>query len=406
MTPLRPTRRTVLGLLLAGPAAGAARAQTPPLRLAPASQVLADGAAATPVWAFDGVAPGPELRGPLGERLALPVESALPGAVTMRIYGLRGQTPRVAIPARGRGVLRAAPPDAGTFWYAAEDRLSDPRARGLAGAFIVEEPEEHAFDADRDLALVLDAWPIGPDGRLTAGPVAATPLANGRADLVEPAHPGERLRLRVINAAPDRRFRLALDGWTGWIVALDGAPLPAVETMDTLDLWPGQRADIVVDAPGGSDAIASLVDIGAGVPRTLALFVADGEPLDPLGYAPLPLQPRASPPPSDSSGATEAGPEIFAPGAAPPALTSGGILRLTLTPAPTDTVFSVDGLMVRRRDDGAAGHWRDVLGVEAGQGAEVDIFAVAPGDWTIERRPLRGAEAARAVLRVRSGLPL
>jgi FtsP/CotA-like multicopper oxidase with cupredoxin domain len=269
-------------------------ANAAPLRAEAGSVLLNENAPPTPVWLFDGVAPGPELRGRLGDDLALPIENALPSPIAVRVYGLRGQVARVAIPAGARGVLRATPRDAGTFWYAAEDRLADPRARGLVGAFVVEEREEHAYDVDRDLAIVLDAWPVRVDGRLGFGPVATTLLANGRAGLVEPAHPGERLRLRVINAAPDRRFLVALDGWSGWIIALDGNPLAAVESVARLDLWPGQSADIVVDAPPTFGATTALVDVAAGGPRMLAMFIADGASLDPLDYAPPPLPPRAT----------------------------------------------------------------------------------------------------------------
>ncbi len=408
MTPARLSRRVVLGLALAGAVSSRrrARAQTPPLRAAPSSVMLAAGAHATPVWAFDGAAPGPELRGVLGERLALTVENALPRAITVRVFGLRGQAARVAIPAGEKGMLRAAPPDAGTFWYAAEDRVADSSARGLVGAFVVEEPEEHAFDADRDLAVVLDAWPIDPDGRLTAAPVAPTLLANGDADLVEPAHPGERLRLRLINAAPDRRFRLALQGWTGWLVALDGFPLAAVETMARLDLWPGQRADVVVDAPVAFGATASLVDLAQGAPRTLARFVADGEPLDPLGYAPEPLAAPTTPPLGHLDRATRAGPEIFAAGAPPVTVMSGATLRLALPAASADTVLTVEGAAVRRVDGPAHGPWRDVVGLPAGAAGEVAFVAATPGDWMIERHALDGSARQRAILRVASTLPL
>jgi FtsP/CotA-like multicopper oxidase with cupredoxin domain len=407
MTPGRLSRRVFLGLALASAVSSrrGVRAQTPPLRAAPASVALAAGAPRTPEWAFDGAAPGPELRGGLGESLALTVENALPRAISMRVFGLRGQSARVAIPAGGRGALRAAPPDAGTFWYAAEDRLADPRARGLVGAFVVEEPEEHAFDADRDLAVVLDAWPIDRDGRLTATPAAATLLANGDANLVEPAHPGERLRLRLINAAPDRRFRLVLKGWTGWLVALDGFPLAAVETMSALDLWPGQRADVVVDAPVAFGATAALADISEGEPRTLARFVADGEPLDPLGYAPSPLAASAMPSLGDIDRAMRVGPEIFAVGAPAVSVAHGATMRLALPGAPTDAVLTVEGTAVRRLDGPAHGPWRDVVGLPAGAAADVAFVAATPGDWTIERRALDGSARQRAILRVASSLP-
>lgn len=377
-----------------------------PLRAAAGSVALAEGAPPTPVWVFDGVAPGPELRGALGERLALDVENATPKAIMVRVFGLRGQSARVAIPAGGRGVLRAAPPDAGTFWYGAEDRRSDPRARGLVGAFVVDEPEDQPFDADRDLALVLDAWPVGPDGGLGAGPNAPTLLANGISDLIEPAHPGERMRLRLVNAAPDRLFRLALEGWTGWVAALDGYPLAAVEPMTRLDLWPGQRADLVVDAPAAFGASSTIVDVADGAPRVLAAFVADGDPLDPLGYAPAPLPPGALPPLGDLGRAIRIGAAAFAPGAAPVRVASGATVVIAVPAGGVASTVAAEGAALRRVDGPAPGPWRDVVGLPAGEAAEIAFVAAAPGDWAMERRPLDGAPILRALISVASALPL
>jgi FtsP/CotA-like multicopper oxidase with cupredoxin domain len=409
----RLSRRELLALVGAASVARSAPAgaapgggSDAPLRAAAGSVALAEGAPATPVWVFDGVAPGPELRGALGERLALDVENATPKAITLRVFGLRGQSARVAIPAGGRGVLRAAPPDAGTFWYGAEDRRSDPRARGLAGAFVVEEPEDQPFDADRDFALVLDAWPVGPDGRLVAGPLAPTLLANGFSDLLEPAHPGERMRLRLVNAAPDRLFRLALEGWTGWVAALDGYPLAAVEPMTRLDLWPGQRADIVVDAPAAFGETSAIIDVADGAPRVLAAFVADGDPLDPLGYPPAPLAPGALPPLGDLGRATRIGLAAFAPGAAPVRVASGATVVIAVPVGGVAATVAVEGAALRRVEGPAPGPWRDVVGLAAGEAAEIAFVAAAAGDWAMERRPLDGAHVLRALLRVASALPL
>ncbi|WP_259920047.1 hypothetical protein [Jannaschia sp. M317] len=58
---------------------------------------------------------------------------------------------------------------------------------------------------------------------------------------------GDRLRLRLINASNARIFELALQGMNGWVVALDGMPLPTPRPLETLVLAPAQRADVIAD---------------------------------------------------------------------------------------------------------------------------------------------------------------
>jgi FtsP/CotA-like multicopper oxidase with cupredoxin domain len=390
---MRPTRRAVLAgagaALLAGRPGAAA---PPPIRIFLASLSLAEGARPAAVFAFDGAAPGPELRGPAGERFSVGFANDLPHAVAVSAIGLRGQRVRIDVASGATAALSATPPDAGTFWYAAEDR-ADPRARALVGALIVDEPVGEAPEVDRDLALVLDVWPLTAGG---ASAVAffstdgAAAVVNGAAGLVEPAHPGERLRLRLINAAHAHVFRPRLQGWRGWLVALDGQPLALVESFDGIVLAPGQRADLIADAPDEEGVVVAILDDADPDAAPLLRLIADGEPLPPLTDPPAPLPSNALPP-LDMSDARDLGWEALEASAAPE-IAVGQTVRLNIMVGDAAEMLAVEGCVLRRLNGEGApvGPWRDVLLMEPGSVPAVAFAPVAPGSWRATRRPLGG----------------
>src|SRR5262250_987444 len=62
------------------------------------------------------------------------------------------------------------------------------------------------------------------------------------------ARRGERIRLRLINAANARIFGLTFADHTPWIVALDGQPVTPHEPEDgRIVLGPAMRVDLVMD---------------------------------------------------------------------------------------------------------------------------------------------------------------
>lgn len=90
---------------------------------------------------------------------------------------------------------------------------------------------------------------------------------------------GQRIRLRMINAATDRVFPLTLTGLKGKVVALDGMPLSSPRAFDTIELAPAQRADVIADV---EDTLEIAVATRAGR-YLLGQLAIDGE-----------VEPRAS----------------------------------------------------------------------------------------------------------------
>jgi FtsP/CotA-like multicopper oxidase with cupredoxin domain len=81
---------------------------------------------------------------------------------------------------------------------------------------------------------------------------------------------GERLRLRVINAASDTIFSLAVGGHRLTVVAADGHRVAPAES-DALVLGMGERFDVLLDAdnPGAHRIVASALGKGGRAVATL-----------------------------------------------------------------------------------------------------------------------------------------
>ncbi len=225
----------------------------------------------TAVWAYNGATPGPVLRVRQGERLRVEVENRLSEPTTVHWHGIRVPNAMDGVPhitqppiePQGRFVYDFDVPDAGTFWYHPHQRSHEQSARGLHGALIVDEREP--IRADRDVVWLLSDWRLNRDASIRGGfgsfmdvshngRVGNTVTINGRVPDAFTVRSGERVRLRLINAANARIFSLEFRGHRPWIIALDGQPVEPHEPADgRVVLGPAMRADLVIDmlgAPG------------------------------------------------------------------------------------------------------------------------------------------------------------
>ncbi|MGV6850216.1 MAG: multicopper oxidase family protein [Marinibacterium sp.] len=230
------------------------------------AQILPKGDPATAMLGFNGATPGPELRARQGEELAVRFENRSGAASAVHWHGLRIDNAMDGVPgltqdavADGAGFDYVfTPPDAGTFWYHSHQRSWEQVERGLYGPLIVDEAAPPAVD--HDVTVLIDDWRMDEDGTLAGGFGNTHDFAHGgrlgnfaRAMAsVDRVRRGDRLRLRLINAATARVFEVDLAGAAGKLVALDGMALPEPRDFATLELAPAQRADLIVDV---SDAV-------------------------------------------------------------------------------------------------------------------------------------------------------
>ncbi|MCI2238658.1 multicopper oxidase family protein [Paenibacillus sp. TRM 82003] len=211
-------------------------------------------------------------------------------------------------------------PDPGTYWYHSHSGMQSDRA--MLGPLVVEDPEDSS-GADEEFVVVLDDWVDGlgttPDAVLQAlnpaltgghgghaghaghGAAApATPSASeaataaglvagdhGRSDalggmtghITYPLHlvngrppedpavleaaPGARVRLRLVNAAAETAYRVAVAGHEMTVIAADGFDVEPVVT-DALVIGSAQRYDVLVTARSGAWPVVAVVEGRSG----------------------------------------------------------------------------------------------------------------------------------------------
>jgi FtsP/CotA-like multicopper oxidase with cupredoxin domain len=215
---------------------------------------------------------GPTLRADRGDQIAVNVENRLAGAVTtVHWHGMH-----LPAAADGGPHQRIAPGDtwsptwmldqrAATLWYHAHPhgKTADQVYRGLAGMFIVDDPESRRLSLPddygrNDIPLIIQDKEFEDDGALddsnrtgSVGLLGDEILVNGTyAPYLEVRH--ERIRLRLLNASNARVYNVGFDDDRAFqLVASDAGLLAAPERLNRLQLSPGERAELVVAfAPG------------------------------------------------------------------------------------------------------------------------------------------------------------
>ena len=269
----------------------------------------------TAVWCYGGSVPGPEIRVRQGDRLRVVLHNGLGEDTTIHWHGLRLPNAMDGVPGLTQPPVRPGESfayefdavDAGTFWYHPHSNSLEQVGRGLYGVLVVEEGEP-ALRVDRDVTWVLDDWRMTQEAQLAGGFDNAHDMSHGgrlgNAATVNGAirsefavRSGERIRLRLVNAANARIFALEFPDHRPVVVALDGQPVePHEPEGGRTVLGPGMRADIVLDAAGEPGGRTPVIDAfyRNREYRLLDLAYASGPlraepPAWPVGLPPNPL---------------------------------------------------------------------------------------------------------------------
>src|SRR4051794_9184239 len=349
----------------------------------------------TAIWGYSGVVPGPSLRIRRGEELKVRLRNELPADTSIHWHGVRvpngmdgtSLTQKPVAPNTGFD-YRFIPPDAGTYWYRAASRTA--QARALYGALIVEESEP--VEADRDITLLLDAWPS--DGAKDSAPLFTV---NGLPALDIPVVANERVRLRLVNAAGDRLITLRIDGHPMTVMAIDGQPaepFPAREGRVTLS--PGNRLDLFLDCVLAPASIAPLVLQNEGVDVPIGRLVyADRSPARAVPRTDAkPLPPNPLPARMDFRGALRVDLALdpaARDGAAPAkplfSIKRGRTVQLALRNGAAEaSVLHVHGHAVRlldALDDGWKPFWLDTILCVPQRTTRIAFVADNPGKWLL-----------------------
>ena len=273
--------------------------------LTPRATTVDLGGVRAATWTFGDALPGTPIRASAGDLLRVTVDNQLSADTSVHWHGVRVRNVADGVPGVTQDPIRPGTsyryeftvPDPGTYWY--HSHSGTQLDRGLYGPLIVEDPHEPG-GYDLDWTVVLDDWTDGvgrsPDEILAAfraqngtvssgmggmggmsghggmggmsgmgGGTGSSPLGdagdlayphyliNGRtlaAPTVLTGRPGQRARIRVINAAADTIFRLALAGHGLAITHADGYPVVRAQT-GSVYLAMGERIDAVVTLGDG-----------------------------------------------------------------------------------------------------------------------------------------------------------
>jgi FtsP/CotA-like multicopper oxidase with cupredoxin domain len=233
----------------------------------------------TDVWSYNGSVPGSEIRVRQGDRIRVLAQNGLNEDTTIHWHGIR--TPNAMdgvpfltqepIPVGGEFLYEFDALDAGTFWYHPHQRSSEQVGRGLYGPLIVEEADP--IQVDRDLTWMLDDWRMTRGGQVSGdfgnrhdamhgGRIGNTVTINGQIPERIAVRTGERVRLRLINAANARIFGLDFGDLAPVVVALDGQPVtPHAPEGGIVVIGPAMRVDLVIDMTGKPGDAVTVSDV-------------------------------------------------------------------------------------------------------------------------------------------------
>jgi len=278
--------------------------------------------------------PGPMIRANVGDELEVVVNNQLSKPTSMHWHGIALQndmdgampaTPNV--PAGASFTYKFSVPDAGTYW--AHPHTGVELDTGLYIPIIVDDPKD-AGSYDTEWIVMMDDWtdgvgrspeqiladlekggmgamggPGGMGGMSGMGGGESKLLGGDPGDVIYPyyiingripeapttftAKPGQRIRIRFINAGSDTAFWVALAGHTMTVTHTDGFPVVPTE-VDALLLGMGERYDVIVTAADGMFPLVALAEGKNAQARALLSTGAGSVP--PMGYEPAELNGR------------------------------------------------------------------------------------------------------------------
>lgn len=247
-------------------------------------------------WAYGDEVPGRVVRATAGDFLRVNVDNQLPAPTTVHWHGIRlrneadgvPDVTQQAIAPGNRFVYAFTAPDAGTHFF--HPHVGAQLDRGLYAPIIIDDPAD-AGDYDAEWIVVLDDWTDGvgksPDQILADFQAESGPLKSGMGgmdhssmpgmnhgnsslgdagDVAYPHYlingrvpeaptefrcrPGQRVRVRLINAASDTVFKVALADHTMTVTHSDGHRVNDKQT-GALYVAMGERYDVTITAGDG-----------------------------------------------------------------------------------------------------------------------------------------------------------
>lgn len=218
----------------------------------------------TDLLTYNDQLPGPLLHARVGDRVIVHFENQLDEPTIVHWHGLRisddmDGSPRLQKPMQPGETFTYdfVVPDAGTFWYHTHVNQIEQLEKGLYGALVVHEREPLAFNREQifvaddirlDAANQVDSFlTSGPD--IGRGRIGNTILLNGqRIPYKTTIARGAVERWRVVLSSNALSFGLQIQGAKARVIATDGGLLPEPIPLERVEIAPGQRYELEVQA--------------------------------------------------------------------------------------------------------------------------------------------------------------
>jgi len=242
-------------------------------------------------YVFNGEYGGTVLRVRPGGRLKIHLVNSIDQPINLHFHGShgsplgRGDNVHIVVRPGERfdyvmDVPRSQPP--GLYWYHTHihGNVEELVSRGLSGPIIVEGLEDRAPELRglKQRLLVLKTFSAAPPA--TGADTAETDPAvrrvhgvvqsvNGAAHADVDMGAGAKELWRISNESANDYYHLSIKGFRFRIVALDGVVTARDLPVDKLDIGPGMRMELIVEAPGAGDypllSGATLTGLGHGM---------------------------------------------------------------------------------------------------------------------------------------------
>jgi manganese oxidase len=198
-------------------------------------------------WAYNGMIPGPTLKGEVGDNVRIVLHNELPESTAIHFHGLKTPNAMDGVPDITQEPVRPGETFVYEFelvedavgMYHAHHHADHQIPNGLAGTFLVGQmPVPDGIEVSQEITMMLnDAGTIGYSLNGKSFP-ATDPIVAKQGEYVMVHYMNEGLQIHPMH----------LHSLNHWVIAKDGFPLPEPWRMDTVNVAPGERWTILVEA--------------------------------------------------------------------------------------------------------------------------------------------------------------
>ena len=197
-------------------------------------------------YAYNGMIPGPTLRATQGQPVRIILHNEMDESTAIHWHGIDVPNDQDGVPFVTQDVIKPGesytyeftPPNYGSHMYHSHHNSLTQVVGGLLGAFIIDPADTRDEpEYDKEYVYILNDTILGF-------------TVNGRSfPYTQPltAKVGERIRIRFMNEGI-MIHPMHLHGMPMRVFAKDGYNLPAPYLCDTLNIAPGERFDVIVQA--------------------------------------------------------------------------------------------------------------------------------------------------------------